>query len=57
VPARYSTEEALDVILDENFGLSDGEFSEEEAVKHFYAHTGDPVFVRRDVQANSGDRR
>ncbi len=41
--ARYSTEEALDVFLDNSFGLSNGESSEEEAVEQFYAHTGDPV--------------
>ena len=49
--ARYATEEALDVILDDSFGLSDGESSEEEEVEQFYAHTGDPVFARSDVEA------
>ena len=50
---RYSTEEALDVFLDDDFGLSNGESSEEEAVEQFYAHTGDPVFARSDVEALS----
>ena len=49
--ARYSTEGALDVTLDDSFRLSDGESSEEEAVGQFYAHTGDPVFARSDVEA------
>ena len=53
VATRYSTEEALDVFLDDDFGLSDGESSEEEAVEQFYAHTGDPVFARSDVEALS----
>ena len=43
--------EALDVILDDSFRLSDGESSDEEAVEQFYAHTGDPVFARSDVEA------
>ena len=49
--ARYSTEAALDVIPDDNFGLSDGKSSVEEAVEQFYAHTGRPVFARSDVEA------
>ena len=55
--AWYSTEEALDVILDDNFKLSDGKSSEEEAVEQFHAHTGRSVFARTDVESlhNSED--
>lgn len=43
----------MEVILDDNFGLSDGESSEEEAVEQFYAHTGDPVLARSEVEVLS----
>jgi hypothetical protein len=33
VATWYSTEEALEVILDDDFGLSNGESSEEEVVE------------------------
>ena len=47
---RYGVEEALEAILDDDFGLSDGPKSEEEG-EDIYAYVGVPTLPRGDVEA------
>ena len=50
VSRRYGVEEALEAILDDDFGLSDGPKSEEEG-EDIYAYVGVPTLPRGDVEA------
>ena len=47
--SRYTIEEALEAILDDDFGLSDGETSDEDG-EDIYHYVGEPVLRRIDVQ-------
>ena len=47
--ARYSASEAIDLLFDDNFGLSDGGLSEEEG-DGFYAYLGDRSLSREAVE-------
>ena len=46
---RFTTEEALDAILNDDFGLSDGEDSEMEG-EDIYGYLGESVLDRGDVE-------
>lgn len=47
--SRYTIEEALESILDDDFGLTDGESSDEDG-DDIYSYAGQPVLSRADVQ-------
>ena len=47
--ARYSVSEAIDLLFDDNFGLSDGGLSEEEG-DGLYAYLGDCSLSRETVE-------
>ena len=46
--SRYTIDEALEAILDDDFGLSDGDSSDEEG-EDIYGYVGEPVLRRADV--------
>ena len=52
---RFTVEEALDAVFDDNFSLSDGESSEEEEGGDLYALLGEPVIRRSDIDALTRD--
>ena len=52
---RFTVEEALDAVLDDNFSLSDGQSSEEEEGDDLYAVLGEPVICRSDIDALTRD--
>ena len=47
--ARYSVSEAIDLLFDDDFGLSDGDLSEEEG-DGLYAYLGDRSLSREAVE-------
>ena len=47
----YNVDEALEAILDDDFGLSDGDSSDEEEGKDYYACLGEPVVPPSDIEA------
>ena len=51
---RLTVDEALDAVFDDDFGLSDGESSEEEG-DDLYALLGEPVVRRSDIDALTRD--
>ena len=52
---RFTVDEALEAVFDDDFGLSDGESSEEEEGDDLYALLGDPVVRRSDIDALTHD--
>ena len=51
---RY-VDEALEAILDDDFGLSDGDSSDEEEGEDYYAYLGEPVVPPSDIEALTHD--
>lgn len=51
--SRYTIDEALEAILDDDFGLSDGDSSDEEG-EDIYCYVGEPVLRRADVDILGG---
>ena len=47
--ARYSVSESIDLLFDDDFGLSDGDLSEEEG-DGLYAYPGDHSLSREAVE-------
>ena len=52
---RFTVDEALEAVFDDDFGLSDGESSEEEEGDDLYALLGDPIVRRSDIDALTRD--
>ena len=51
---RYNVDEALEVILDDDFGLSDGDSSDEEEGE-YYAYLGEPIVPPSDIEVLTHD--
>ena len=48
---RLTVDDVLETIFDDEFGLSDGESSDEECGEDLYAYLGESVVSRSDVDA------
>ena len=52
---RFTVDEALDTVSDDDFSLSDDKSSEEEELDDLYALLGEPVVRRSDIDALTRD--
>ena len=52
---RYTVDEALEAVFDDDFGLSDGGSSNEEEGEDYYAYLGEPVVPASAVEALTRD--